>query len=469
MKRRKKVSADPAHLYYSGAAVRLLARLVARKHGIRLGEILREVDAAQRMSVDELQAYRDRKFVALARYCYEHVLYYRRLFRESGLTPDCIRGLDDLRCLPPLTKEILRQRYNDLLSDELPALKPISRSTGGTTGEPMTVLLDKRTSFIQDACHLRGLSWSGYKMGYLTLAFTGGSLGLSKTPFARRLANLLYRVRPFPAFELDRSKATALASVCRQRGIMYGMGYCSAWFLFCEHLESAGEHLPLQAVYPTAEVLNEMWAEKIKQVTGARVMDYYGCGEINSLGHRIIPGGPHWIAEDHVVIEALDENNRISAEGSGEFVITDLDNRALPLLRYRNGDAGVIGQPDPDSGLPFRRVLRLEGRVNEFFYRTDGWRVSGVLATHLLLRTRISLDKFELCQARIGAIALRHTPSPSLTPDNKKLVTRILRSVLGEDTEVSFEETTDFPLTPSGKRRFAICRVTNPSNLVARG
>ena len=42
MKRRKKVSADPAHLYYSGASLRLSARLVARKHGIRLGEILRQ-------------------------------------------------------------------------------------------------------------------------------------------------------------------------------------------------------------------------------------------------------------------------------------------------------------------------------------------------------------------------------------------------------------------------------------------
>jgi phenylacetate-coenzyme A ligase PaaK-like adenylate-forming protein len=112
MKRRKKVSADPAHLYYSGAAVRLLARLVARKHGIRLGEILREVDAAQRMSVDELQAYRDRKFVALARYCYEHVPYYRELFRQAGMSPDSFLGLADLRSIPPLTKEILRQRYN---------------------------------------------------------------------------------------------------------------------------------------------------------------------------------------------------------------------------------------------------------------------------------------------------------------------------------------------------------------------
>jgi phenylacetate-CoA ligase len=247
------------------------------------------------------------------------------------------------------------------------------------------------------------------------------------------------------------------------------MGYCSTWFLLCEHLESASERLPLQAVYPTAEVLNEMWAEKIRQVTGARVMDYYGCGEINSLGYRIIPGGPHWIAEDHVVIEALDEKNRISPEGPGEFVITDLDNRALPLLRYCNGDAGLVGPPDRSSGLPFRCIQRLDGRVGDFFYRTDGSMVSGTMAPHLVKQIGLKLDQYQLCQDRIGSITFRHTPTPFLTSERQELMAGILRSLLGEDTEVSFEETTDFPLTASGKRRFAICRVTNPSNLVARG
>jgi phenylacetate-CoA ligase len=247
------------------------------------------------------------------------------------------------------------------------------------------------------------------------------------------------------------------------------MGYCSTWFLFCGYLESAGERLPLDAVYATAEVLHETWGERIKQVTGARVVDYYGCGEINSLGHRIIPGGPHWIAEDHVVIEVLDEKNHVSPEGPGEFVITDLGNRALPLLRYRNGDAGLIGPPDKSSGLPFRCIRCLDGRVTDLLYRTDGSRISGPLAPHVVKQAGLKIDQYQLCQERIGAVTFRHTPSPYLTPDKKRFITRIIRLALGEDTEVSFEETTDLPVTASGKRRFAICRVNKPCDLIPKG
>ncbi len=450
---------NPVQAYYSGLIPELLARLAARKWRVRLEHLLLEVDAAQRMSIEELKAYRDRKLVGLARYCYEHVPYYRELFRRIGVSPQTFSGLEDLSSIPLLTREIVQHRYKELLSDEVASLQPDSRTTGGTTGQPVTVLCDRWTTFVQEACHLRGLSWSGYKTGFPTLGFYGGSLGLGKTGLKDRLIRRLNRVYPFPAFELDSRTAVAVAKMCRRKGIRYGMGYCSAWFLFCDYLQKAGVSLALTGVYPTAEVLHPHWADKIKEVTGADVMDYYGCREIMALGHRPGPGLPHCIPEDHVVIEVLGEDGRISATGTGEFVITDLDNRAFPLLRYRNGDAGCIGEPDASLGLPFRRILRLDGRVNEFFYRTDGFRVSGVLATYLLQRTRIPIDEFQLCQDQIGAITLRHTPSPALTEENRELLTRVLKSVLGEDTRVSFEQTTDFPPTASGKRRFAICRV----------
>jgi hypothetical protein len=63
----------------------------------------------------------------------------------------------------------------------------------------------------------------------------------------------------------------------------------------------------------------------------------------------------------------------------------------------------------------------------------------------------------------MGEVALRHTPSPSVTQENRWLLMKILKSMLGEDTKVLFEETTDFPVTPYRKRRFAMWRVVRPS------
>lgn len=90
------MSRNPIHVYYSGRILKLFARLVAYKWRVRLDDLLREVDAAQRMSVDELQALRDRKFVALANCCHDHVPYHRQLFCQLGFSPGSFRGLRDL-------------------------------------------------------------------------------------------------------------------------------------------------------------------------------------------------------------------------------------------------------------------------------------------------------------------------------------------------------------------------------------
>ena len=84
--------------------------------------------------VDWIKSLQAEKLVKQVKYVYDHNKYYHRLMDEKGVTPDDIKGLDDLHKLPFLTKNDLREAYPyGLLSAPLKDCVRI-QSTSGTTG-----------------------------------------------------------------------------------------------------------------------------------------------------------------------------------------------------------------------------------------------------------------------------------------------------------------------------------------------
>jgi len=70
----------------------------------------------------------------LLHHAYEYVPYYRRVFDQRGLRPNDIQNPDDLRQLPYLTKEAVRQNFQDLMATNYTKSKVRYVTTGGTTG-----------------------------------------------------------------------------------------------------------------------------------------------------------------------------------------------------------------------------------------------------------------------------------------------------------------------------------------------
>ena len=63
--------------------------------------------------IEELKAIQDEKLVKQVKHVWDNVPYYRKKMEEKGVTPDDIRGRDDLYKLPFLSKEDLRETYPD--------------------------------------------------------------------------------------------------------------------------------------------------------------------------------------------------------------------------------------------------------------------------------------------------------------------------------------------------------------------
>ena len=92
----------------------------------------KEIETASR---EEILAIQNEKIVRQVRYVYEHVPYYKKLMDDKGVRPEDIRGVDDIRLLPFLSKADLREAYPyGLLGTDLKNCVRI-HSTSGTTGK----------------------------------------------------------------------------------------------------------------------------------------------------------------------------------------------------------------------------------------------------------------------------------------------------------------------------------------------
>src|SRR5262249_17502220 len=148
------------------------------------------------------------------------------------------------------------------------------------------------------------------------------------------------------------------------------LGYTSAIYRLAVLAEDMHQDLAFDAVFPTAELLLPHWKEAIERVFHCAVLPYYGCGEVNALGYKVRGSNHYYSAEEHALIEVLEKDGSTRLFGDGSFVLTDLDNYAMPILRYLNGDAGQIACAQGE--VPLSRIARLDGRYNSLLMTDSG-------------------------------------------------------------------------------------------------
>src|SRR3989338_10162576 len=83
------------------------------RSGIQFRSYLSELEKTQKYSPAELLAYQFEKFSGVLKTAYEHVPYYRSLFRKNKLTLQDFRSADDLKKLPLLDKHIVSARFTE--------------------------------------------------------------------------------------------------------------------------------------------------------------------------------------------------------------------------------------------------------------------------------------------------------------------------------------------------------------------
>jgi phenylacetate-CoA ligase len=438
---------------------RLLRRGYFWLKGYPLYPIWDQLDRSQYWSRSDLAAFQDEKLRRLIRHAYDTVPFYRRRLDERKLKPDDLRTVADLPKLPVLTRQELRAAGAELISSAGSNGPPIKATTGGSTGEPLVAWNDLRGTAWGMAAYFRGLRWAGYDLDRdrLAILFAG-----SLKPGRSVVGPIKWGQLTMSLSALDVRPQTIQKyydSLQRFRP-RFLKGYGNATYLMARGFERAGfPRLKLRGVFTTSEHLPDYQRQYIEDVLQTEVFDYYGCVEITSVGYECPRHSGYHIPEEHVVVEtmAVDQEEANGPRG-GALVLTDLDNYYMPLIRYRNGDAGVLTDEPCPCGRTLKRISPLFGRVSDLLRSTDGNLVYGGIVDYVLGKTK-HIREFCLIQEEPARCRLQYVMEQS-DHEIPEVLER-LRQFLGSDMRIEAEPVEKVPLTASGKRRFTMSRLND--------
>jgi len=416
---------------------------------------LRALTRGQFLDRAKILEFQSEALAQVVRHAAGTVPFYGRLFADHGIRATSIRSLDDLRRLPILTKKDLADHFEDHLSVPARRKRLVRRRTGGTTGIPVNVVVDRHGNGWELASYWRGCGWAGYRPGVPVAKIFGGSLGLVSTKRRHVLKRHLLRELHLPVFELTRSRAREFARRIEAHGAQVLIGYASALVRLGEYLNEEGVTLRVPIVLPKAERVDAGTRAALEHHFCGRVFDAYGSGEVTGVAHECDRHAGMHVSEDVYIVEVLDDALR-NPVPSGRMVVTTLRNSAMPLLRYANDDLATVDAAPCACGRHFLRLVDLLGRRNDELIRSDGSRVAPVFAPHLFQKIP-EIRRGQIVQPEIDRLVVRLTLQ--LGADRESVAERVraaVRSTLGA-VHVDFEFLPDILGSGDQKFRAQVC------------
>ncbi len=431
----------------------------------------RELERTQFLPAEAVRELQLGRLRALLEHAYARCPFYRDRFDAAGLRPEDVRSLEDLRALPPLEKRDIQDQGGRMIARGWPLDDLLPNQTGGSTGTPVRFFLSRDRKCSRAAATLRHNRWSGWEPGDKAAVIWGAPLDRPAVgPRARLRAALLREPLWLDAAALTEGRMEEFHAALRRWRPKVIQAYARSAAVFARFLRARGlDAYRPQAVVTSAEMLEADDRTLLEEVFGCPVFDRYGCREVSVIASECpAHTGLHVNAE--CLLVELETPEGPAAPGEvGAILVTDLLNRAMPLVRYRIGDLGEFAAGDCPCGRGLPRLAAVHGRSTDFLVGADGRLVSGVFLATYVVAHRPSLGQVQIRQDRAGAVLYRVRPGRGFDADADLAYLRdATRRHLGDRAEADAELVDALPAEPSGKFLFSRSSVT-PAFLTAAG
>jgi phenylacetate-CoA ligase len=453
----------------NGARVRMwawwnrhvLQPVVAWKNGSRHLEYLAELERRQWDSPEEIATRQWSAVQEQLHYAYAHVPYYRRRWKALGIHPSDIRQPTDLQQLPVLSKSEIRRYGTELCAEGVDRRNWRIKRTSGSTGVPLTIWIDEAAVQWKTACTLRSDQWSGWRLGE-RVAKVWGNPEYRHQGWRGWLRNLvLERAYYLDTLGMDRRRMLDFIVQMRRKPPALLFGHAHSLYLLADMMrrERLGGVRP-KGIIATAMILHRWQRSVIEQVFDVAVTDRYGCEEVSLIAceceqHR----GLHLNA-DSVYVEVTDiRPTATPGEVAGRLLITDLSNRAMPLIRYQIGDVVVPSSRRCPCGRGLPLIERVEGREADYVLTPQGQLISGISLTENFALHIPGAAQVQIIQESLHELRIRLVPDADFGPQSRQKIATLVEKLFGPEVDHEVELVEQIPQEASGKYRFCISRV----------
>jgi phenylacetate-CoA ligase len=391
--------------------------------------------------------------------------HFRRMHAEQWLPPESFGPLQEERLRrilssaaeTPFYKNALAGRSINELSSE-PALLPILEKdevrtdpsllipprlrkeelgflrSSGSSGKPACYYYDREAQEYRNAIGL--IIASDFGRGpadrFVEISRRGGR----PFPFLNHIG--IYRKLHIPISE-DESMMYSILR--KERPDILGW-YPSIVTLMARFNQLEKNPLRLKYAYCSGEMLDLSARLFIEEAFSCRVFEQYSSVELTTIAWECPEEHKMHVHTGNNIMEIVDKKGKTKKTGIGRILITNLHNRAMPLLRYAIGDLGEWGKECAcGRGTPVLKSLK--GREDDFFVLPSG-RIRSSFSFNLVNKgvPIRGIWEYQMVQENEDLIVFRYVPKDGGMPesDREELIRRLKSACHGEEVRIDVEQ-----------------------------
>jgi len=338
-------------------------------------------------------------------------------------------------------------------------------STDGSSGQPLSFLLDRNRSpteyaFIHDAWSRTGFSAGDWRCVFRGFDLIDGEgRHMEREPALRELR--------LSVFHLNDETMPRYLEAIRNGGIEFIHGYPSAIAIFAEYLIRSGiaPLSQIRGILPISEKFYPHQREAIAQAFDqAKIVPFYGLSE--KVAFAVERDGEPETYEFNPLYgytELVDDEGRtVTTPGQvGRIVSTGLLYKGMPLIRYDTRDeAELVEQPAASNG--YKLILRnlAPRRSSEYVVGRSGTLIP-FCGLCVPIDSRDLTREVQFIQDKPGEVDLLVVTEKGGTPDLSEYPGRMALRAAG-DLDINLKLVDQLPMSGRGKRKFIDQRLSVP-------
>ena len=389
------------------------------RYGTKFVETLTLLNDAKQWSYDKSKSFQLQALKDVLKYS-ANIPYYKRLFRDNGFDYN-IKDFDQLKNLPPLTKELIIKNFNSLSHPNYPH-KKYDMHTSGTTGTRLHILgtddlFKVECAFITNAHNDHGSNlYADHSIWIRRYSpQTGDPIFRDDIELNRSYMS---------AFDLNDDTIFDYIRYINNKKSKILVSYPSTIYylaVLCEKHNLELKHV--KYLHGASEMCLDQWSDKIKSVFGTELKMHYGQVEKASFAHQD--------SENNLYKEnLLYSYNELADDNT--FIGTGFHNYLMPLIRYKTNDV-IMKNPNAvlDSAFP-KTILKINGRNGDMLITEKDSLVPAVNFYSFMSKLNF-VDMFQITQQKNNkSVKFYIVPNKKFNKNNEKLLYTEMHNRLGD-------------------------------------
>lgn len=397
---------------------------------------INEIEGLYTLNEKDLNSRNEKLFIRIFNLAYDKSPFYHKLYSEAGIKKEDIKSIDDLKKLPIITKEIVKENADLMMT--VPKWMLLPAYTSGSTGSPLKFYQSWQSIWKEKAYTYCARKRNGYVMGQ-PLVSLRGNLDRRITHLKVHISNTLY----LSSYNINKETIHLYYDLILKHNPIAIQGYPSSLYSLSLYLKDENLKLSIPVCFTSSESLLDFQRTLIQQQLGTEIFDNYGMTEHtiylqedrSHKGYYELPG--------YSINEYVDD---------GE-ICTSLINSEFPLIRYKSTDIIETLENIDNERL---RVKSIEGRKDDVIYCKDG---SFIQQLSFVLKGVDNVKCTQMIQEKNGLLNIRVVPELDFSQKNIEQIENNVHERIGKDNidfKISIISLADIIYTKRGKFKYLI-------------